>query len=360
MRSKAVILHEQGKPPSIEEVEVLPPETGEVMVRVAATGVCHSDYNLVDGFRYVPNLPQVMGHEASGVVEQVGPGVHTLAPGDPVVFTIRPACGVCEYCSNGKFNLCIGSGGAPDPERSSRIRSKGKPVYHGSATFSQYTVVPENSLVKVRDDVPIEKLSLVGCAVVTGVGAVVNRAKVEAGSRVAIWGCGGVGLNVVQGCAIAGASTIIAVDVSANKLDFATRFGATHTVDASAEDPAQRVSQLTNGGADYAFEAIGNPKTVLQAFQSLRPGGVCVTMGAPPEQGLVEVPMQPLFQDRTLMGCSAGSASPRVDFHWLIELYRGGRLKFDELVTRQRPLDEVNEAFEDLAAGRVARTVLIP
>ena len=242
----------------------------------------------------------------------------------------------------------------------SRIHRNGEPLYHGSATFSQYTVVTEISLVKVQDDIPIDKLSLLGCAVVTGVGAVVNRAKVEPGSRVAIWGCGGVGLNVVQGCVIAGASQIIAVDVASNKLDFARQFGATDAVNAAEEDPAARVIELTGGGADYAFEAIGNPKTTLQAFNSVRPGGTCVTMGAPPEEGIVEVPMRPLFQDRTLMGCSAGSASPRVDFQWLIELYRNGRLKLDELVTRQRPLDEVNEAFEDLAAGRVARTILIP
>ena len=359
MRSKAVILHEQGKSPTVEEVEVLPPQAGEVMVRVAATGVCHSDYNLVDGFRYVENLPMVMGHEASGVVEQVGPGVHALAPGDHVVFSIRPSCGVCEYCSNGKFNLCT-SDASGTPESASRIHRNGEPLYHGSATFSQYTVVTEISLVKVQDDIPIDKLSLLGCAVVTGVGAVVNRAKVEPGSRVAIWGCGGVGLNVVQGCVIAGASQIIAVDVASNKLDFARQFGATDAVNAAEEDPAARVTELTDGGADYAFEAIGNPKTTLQAFNSVRPGGTCVTMGAPPEEGIVEVPMRPLFQDRTLMGCSAGSASPRADFQWLIELYRNGRLKLDELVTRQRPLDEVNEAFEDLAAGRVARTILIP
>ena len=359
MRSKAVILHEQGKSPTVEEVEVLPPQAGEVMVRVAATGVCHSDYNLVDGFRYVENLPMVMGHEASGVVEQVGPGVHAFAPGDPVVFSIRPSCGVCEYCSNGKFNLCT-SDASGTLEQTSRIHRNGEPLHHGSATFSQYTVVTENTLVKVQDDIPIDKLSLLGCAVVTGVGAVVNRAKVEPGSRVAIWGCGGVGLNVVQGCVIAGASQIIAVDVASNKLEFARQFGATDAVNAAEEDPAARVTELTDGGADYAFEAIGNPKTTLQAFESIRPGGTCVTMGAPPEEGVVEVPMRPLFQDRTLMGCSAGSASPRADFQWLIELYRNGRLKLDELVTRQRPLDEVNEAFEDLAAGRVARTVLIP
>ena len=240
------------------------------------------------------------------------------------------------------------------------MRSQGQLLYHGSATFSQYTVVNENTLVKVRDDIPIEKLGLVGCAVITGDGAVVNRAKVEPGSRVAVWGCGGVGLNVVQGCVIAGASQIIAVDLAPNKLEYARKFGATHAVNAAEEDAADRVIELTGGGSDYAFEAIGSPVTTQQAFNSLRPGGTCVTMGAPPEEGIVEVPMRPLFQDRTLMGCSAGSASPRVDFDWLIELYRNGRLKLDELTTRQRPLHEVNHAFADMAANKVARTILIP
>ena len=359
MRSTAVVLDEQRKPPTVEEVEVLPPRAGEVMVRVAATGVCHSDYNLVDGFRYVENLPMVMGHEASGVIEQVGPGVHAFEPGDQVVFAIRPSCGVCEYCACGKFNLCVGHEPVP-LEQASRIYRNGEPLYHGSATFSQYTVVTQDYVVKVGDDIPIDKLSLVGCAVITGIGAVVKRARVEPGSRVAIWGCGGVGLNVVQGCVIAGASTIIAVDLAGNKLEFARQFGATDTVNASEVDPIEGVIELTGGGADYTFEAIGNPKTTRQAFDSLRPGGTCVTMGAPPEEGLVDIPMRPLFMDRTLMGCSAGSASPRVDFQWLIEHYRNGRLKLDELVTKRRPLDEVNEAFEDLAAGRVARTVLIP
>ncbi len=359
MRSKSVILHEQGKPPAVEEVEVLPPQAGEVMVRIAATGVCHSDYNLVDGFVYVENLPMVMGHEASGVVEQVGQGVHAFAPGDPVVFSVRPTCGICDYCSKGKFNLCVGTHSL-SPASASRILRNGKPLYHGGATFSKYTVVTQNTLVKVRDDIPIDKLGLVGCAVVTGVGAVVNRAKIEPGSQVAVWGCGGVGLNVVQGCAIAGASRIIAVDLASNKLDFAIEFGATHVVNASKEDPTQRVTQLTGGGADYTFEAIGNPKTTLQAFNSLRPGGTCVTMGVPNDEAVVEVPMAHLFQDRTLMGCCLGSASPRADFHWLIELYRNGRLKLDELTTRRRPLEEVNDALQDMSANKVARTILIP
>jgi Zn-dependent alcohol dehydrogenase len=241
-----------------------------------------------------------------------------------------------------------------------RFSRNGKPLYHGTSTFSQHTVVWENVLVKIPDDIPLEKAAIVGCAVITGVGAVVNRAKVETGATVAIWGCGGVGLNVVQGAILAGACKIIAVDMLPFKLEMAKRLGATHLVNASQEDPVAKVMELTDGGADYAFEVIGNPRTVLQAFNSLCQGGTCVMVGAPPEETDVPIPMRPLFLDRGIIGSSAGSGRPRVDFLWLLDLYKAGRLKLDELITKARPLDEVNEAFQDMEKGVVARTVLKP
>ncbi len=363
MKSKAAILYRPKTPVVVEEVEVQPPKAGEVMVRVVGTGVCHSDYNVVDGFRKVANLPTVLGHEAAGIVEEVGPGVTSFAPGDHVIFAIRPMCGKCKYCTTGRTNLC--NGYTPPPGRmldgTTRFyKTDGTPLYHGTSTFTQYTVVWENVLVKIRKDVPLEKAALVGCAVITGVGAVVNRAKVETGSTVAVWGCGGVGLNVVQGAVLAGASRIIAVDLNPYKLEMAKKVGATDLVNASEQDPVAAVVKLTDGGADYTFEVIGNPKTTRQAFEALCPGGTCVMVGAPPEGGEVPVPMRPLFLDRTLMGSSAGSGRPRYDFHWLLEMYMQGRLKLDDLVTRVRPLDEVNEAFQDMAEGKVARTVLAP
>jgi S-(hydroxymethyl)glutathione dehydrogenase/alcohol dehydrogenase len=363
LRTTAAVLYKPRTPVKVEAVDVYPPEAGEVRVKVAATGVCHSDFNLVDGFRTVETLPMVLGHEAAGMVESVGQGVTGFAPGDHVIFTIRPMCGRCRYCTTGRWNLCNGAKAPPGrmPDGTARIyTADGGALYHGLATFCGYTVVPDYVLVKVRPDVPIEVCAIVGCAVTTGVGAVVNRAKVEAGSAVAVVGCGGVGLNVVQGAVIAGAARIIAVDTNPFKLEMARKLGATDTVDAGKEDTTRRVIEISDGGVDYAFEVIGNPKTTRQAFDALAPGGTCVTVGAPPEGIDVPIPMRPLFLDRAIIGSSAGSGRPRVDFAWLLELYRSGRLKLDELITTRRPLAEVNEAFQDMADGRVTRTVLLP
>ena len=215
-----------------------------------------------------------------------------------------------------------------------------------------------DSLVKIRDDIPVEKACLISCSVITGVGAVVNRAKVEAGSTVAVFGCGGVGLNAVQGAVLAAASKIIAVDKVDFKLEKASELGATHLVNADKEDPVKRVLEITDGGADYAFEVIGLPDVVRQAFESIRSGGTAVMVGVPPEGADIAIPARPLFQDRTLMGNYYGAGRPRVDFPWLLDLYMDGRLKLDELITKYRPLEEINEAFDDLVKGITARTVL--
>ena len=363
MRTKSAIFYAPKQPISVEEVELKGPMAGEVLVRVAATGACHSDYHAVDGHTKAAITPLVMGHEASGIVEGVGQGVTGFKAGDHVVFAIRPMCGKCKYCSTGRPNLCNGIKAKPGHMVDGTTRfSKldGTTLYHGLATFSQHTVVPEWSLVKVRPDVPIERLASIGCAVVTGVGAVVNTAEVKAGSTVAVWGCGGVGLNVIQGAAIAGASRIIAIDVAASKFDFAKKFGATDTVDALKNDPVKAVVDMTDGGADYTFEVIGKPQTVRQAFEATCPGGTACMVGVPPEGGEVSIPMRPLFSDRRLIGSSAGTGRPRVDFPWYIEMYRQGRLKLDELQSRVRPLSEINEAFQDMLSGSVARTIVKP
>ncbi|MBI4218669.1 MAG: Zn-dependent alcohol dehydrogenase [Chloroflexi bacterium] len=363
IRTRAAVLYKPKTAVVIEDVDVHPPKAGEVRVKIAATGVCHSDYNVVDGFRTTATLPTVLGHEGSGVVESVGEGVTGVNAGDHVIFAIRPMCGKCRYCSSGRPNLCNGTSAPPGrmPDGTARIyKRSGEPLYHGTSTFCGYAVVPDYVVVKVRDDVPLDRCAIVGCAVITGVGAVVNRARVETGSTVAVWGCGGVGLNAVQGAVIAGASRIIAVDMNPFKLEMARKLGATDAVDASREDPVKRVLQITDGGVDYAFEVIGNVKTTRQAFDSLCAGGTCVTVGAPPEGIDVPIPMRPLFLDRAIIGSSAGSGRPRVDFAWLLELYRSGRLKLDELISKRRPLEEVNEAFRDMADGKVARTLLVP
>ena len=353
----AAIIYKQGEPAVVEELQLDDPGPGEVMVRIGGTGVCHSDHNVYSGYRHTDDLPAILGHEGAGTVERVGPGVHGLDPGDKVVFAIRPMCGRCKYCATARWNLC-------DPissHQSTAQFSKNGTKYHaGLATFSEHTVVWENNVVKVDPDVPLDRAALVGCAVITGVGAVVNRAKVETGSTVAVWGCGGVGLNVIQGAHLAGASRIIAVDTNPAKFQYAIKMGATDTIDASKKDAVEAIRELTSGGVDYAFEVIGQPSTLRQALEATCEGGTAVLVGAAPDDGEVMIPMRHLFLDRALIGCSAGTGSPRYDFQWLIALYQQGRLNLDDLVTRTRPLTEVNEAFMDMEAGAVARTVLVP
>ena len=353
----AAVIYKQGEPAVVEAFELDDPGPGEVLVRIGGTGVCHSDHNLYSGYRHTDALPAIMGHEGAGTVEQVGPGVHGLEPGDNVVFAIRPMCGRCKYCSTARWNLCQP---ITSHQPTAQFRRNGTKYYAGLATFAERTVVWENNAVKVDPDVPLDRAALVGCAVITGIGAVVNRAKVEPGSTVAVWGCGGVGLNVIQGAHIAGASRIIAIDTNPAKFQYATKMGATDTIDASQEDAVEAVRDLTAGGVDYAFEVIGQPATLRQALEATCDGGTAVLVGAAPDDGEVMIPMRHLFQDRALIGCSAGTGSPRHDFQWLIALYKQGRLNLDDLVTRTRPLQEVNEAFRDMEAGAVARTVLVP
>ena len=356
---KAVVLYEQSTPLVVEEIDLEDPRAGEVRVKLAGAGVCHSDYHLMDGHMTVPRLPFVMGHEGAGTILNVGVGVTSLAPGDHVIFSLAGQCGHCRNCTVGRPGLCETYDREPVmPDGTTRFARDGAPYYHRWGTFSEETVVLADSVVKVRADMPLEKACLIGCGVMTGVGAVVNRAKVEAGSTVAVFGCGGVGLNVVQGAVLASASMIIAVDRLDFKLQKAEEMGATHYVNADKEDPVNRVNELTKGGADYAFEVVGSPALLRQAFDSVRHGGTTVMVGVPPDGADVAVNGRELFRDKTLMGTFYGAARPRVDFPWLMQLYMDGKLKLDELISRYRPLAEVNEAFEDMNRGVTARTIL--
>ena len=356
---KAAVLYEQHAPLRVEDLDLEAPKAGEVRVKLKGAGVCHSDYHLMDGHRTKKEVPFVMGHEGAGIVEQVGSGVSSVALGDHVIFSLKGQCGHCRNCTVGRPNLCETYPQRSEmPDGTSRFKREGVPYYHGLATFSEETVAMADSVVKVRDDVPLEKASLIGCGVMTGVGAVLIRAKVEAGSTVAVFGCGGVGLNVVQGAVLASASKIIAVDKVDFKLSKAEEMGATHFVNSEREDPVGRIVELTGGGADYAFEVVGFPEILRQAFQSIRPGGTAVMVGVPPDGADVAVLGSELFMDRTLMGTFYGAGRPRVDFPWLLDLYMDGRLKLDELATRYRPLDEVNEGFDDMTKGVAARTIL--
>lgn len=327
-------------------------------MKLAGAGACHSDYHSVSGHSSTEGLaPFVMGHEGAGVVVEVGEGVDDFEPGDHVIFSITIQCGRCRNCTAGRPNICeLTFVDAAKPNH--HFSKGGTPIPHWLGTFAEETVVDSSYLVKVRKDIPVDKLCLFGCSVLTGVGAVVNRAKVETRSTVAIFGCGGVGLHAVQGARLASASKIIAVDKLDVKLDAAKEIGATHTINAGNEDAVAKIIELTGGGVDYAFEVVGIPDLVRQAFDSTRSGGTACMVGVPPSNSNVSVSANAMFMDRTLMDTFYGAGRPRIDFPWLLDLYMDGRIKLDELITKFRPLDEINEAFDDMVSGAATRTVL--
>ena len=361
---KAAILYEPNTPLQIAEVEQQGPRAGEARVRVMATGVCHSDWHIINGDWTMP-LPMVLGHEAAGIVEEVGPGVANVQPGDHIIFSFRPQCGRCLYCSTGRSILCDGHKSARWGmlDGTLRLRRDGQEIYQMArmGSFGEYVVCPAEMLVPIRKEMPWPQAALMGCCVPTGVGAAVNAARVEAGSSVLVIGCGGVGLNVVQGARLAGAGKIIACDLLDNKLEYAQDFGATHTLNAKRDDVVKGVRELTDGqGADYAFDAIGGEATTLQIVEAIRPGGTAVIVGMAAMS--VRAPIGPYYmalQEKTLKGTMYGSIRPNIDIPRLVELYLDGRLKVDELISRTYSLDEINEGFEALRSGQVARGVVV-
>jgi len=365
MRMKAAVFYRPHEPISVEEVELAPPKAGEVRVKIAACGVCHSDLHFLEGSVPIAT-PCVLGHEAAGVVEEVGPDVQDVAPGDHVVISFIPACGHCPYCVVGRPNLCtVGNRAAAMGtllDGTTRLSKEGRPIYHEAcvAGFAPYAVVPAISLAKIPQEMPLDKAALLGCGVMTGVGAVFNTAKVQPGSDVAVIGCGGVGLNVVQGAALAGAGRIIAIDLLDHKLEMAQKFGATHTVNASREDPVAAVRRISPGGVDYAFEVIGRPETMRQAFDMARRGGMAVVVGLAPAGSQVSLPAGAFMMEKTITGSAYGGTRFRVDIPRLVELYMSGRLKLDELISRVYPLEEINAAFDALRRGEVARSIVVP
>lgn len=368
MKARGAVLFQPGNPLEICDVDVAPPRAGEALVRMAAAGVCHTDLHVMRG-KFPAPLPAVLGHEGAGVVAEVGPGVTSLRPGDAVVPLWRLSCGACEFCRRGRPALCTEGTRVRNTGRlvdgTSRLSMGGRELMHyaGVSTFCQYSVVPEAALLKLEGNVPLDRAALLGCAVVTGMGAVNNAAKVKAGDSVAVFGAGGVGLNVVQGAALAGAGMIVAVDVHESKLDLARRFGATHAVNASAGDPppAEAVRALTGGrGADYAFDAVGEPSTVRAAYDALAKLGTLVVLGIAPAGMEVALPLTSLvFEERKVLGSFYGSGRPRDDIPALVAQYQAGRLKLDELVTRRYRLEGINEAYDALSRGEVARSVIV-
>ena len=349
----------------ILDVDLALPREGEVLVKIAACGVCASDLHVVDGDLPEP-LPLVLGHEAAGVVAETGPGVERLKEGDHVVLALVPSCGACRACDEGRRNFCelaarMASTGTL-ADGTSRLSVNGTELRHFNAisSFADYAVVPESAAVAIRDDVPLDVAALCGCAVITGWGAVANTARVEPGATVAVWGCGGVGLNCVQGARLAGARTIVAIDTRQDKLDRARRFGATDAVLADGTvDAAAAVRGLTDEGADYAFEAIGRERTISEAWEGIRPGGTVVVVGLMPKGSTLTIDPWGFINEKTLKGTFLGSTTLDVDIPRLLDHYATGELELDELVSHRLPLEELPVAFERLRAGDVCRQLVV-
>jgi S-(hydroxymethyl)glutathione dehydrogenase/alcohol dehydrogenase len=343
----------------IDEVQIAKPVHHEVLVRTVAAGLCHSDLHFMEG-KYTCGTPTIPGHEAAGIVEAVGPDVTHVQPGDHVIGCLSIFCGRCEYCLSGRPVLCTRQGLERTPEQPPRLSWRGEPVHQflRLSAFAEMMLVHENALVKIREEMPLAQAALIGCAVTTGLGAVFNTAKVPPGSSVAVIGCGGVGLNAVQGAAIAGAGRIIAVDTLPWKLDLARQFGATDQVDATAGDPVEQVRELTDGGVEFSFEAIGLTATAEQAFAMLRKGGTATIIGMIPEGERLALPGSDFLDEKKIQGSNMGSNRFRVDMPRYVDLYLAGRLKLDELVSARIGLEQVNEGFEAMRRGEVARSVI--
>ena len=365
MQMRAAILTEAHTPFRIESVAIDPPKAGEVLVKMAATGVCHSDWHLVAGKAPFP-APMILGHEGAGIVEAVGQGVTRVQPGDHVALSWKACCGECFYCRNDQPAICdthaVEVNAGLQADGSSRIRWRGEPVYilGGLGTFAEYAVLREASAVPIRKDVPLEVAALVGCAVSTGVGAAMFTAGVRAGQSAAVFGAGGVGLNIIQGAALCGADPIIAVDTNSSKMEMARDFGATHCL-MSDESVVGEIQKLTGGrGADHCFESVGIPALQETAIAAVRPGGIVTLVGITPQDAGTTILGQVITcTERKIRGSFYGSINPARDFHLLLDLYQAGKLKLEELVTQRYRLDQINEAYANMLTGDVARGVIV-
>lgn len=361
--ANAAVMYGFNEPLKIESIELKEPRHHEVVVQLTASGVCHSDLSAMQGKIPFPP-PVVLGHEGAGVVEEVGPGVTTLKPGDHVVLSWVVGCGSCPYCVAGREHLCDAGLKATMAQEEAVFHKNGTDIsrFIGVASFSERTIVRESAAIKIRDDMPLDKACLVGCGVMTGVGAAVNTVRIEPGQTVAVFGCGGVGLNVIQGASLQSPSKIIAVDLVDSKLDLARRFGATDTVNPGKDgNVVEALKSLTGGlGVDYAFEVIGAPPVVTDAFKSAKRGGAVVVVGVPAFGQDVSLPGFSIpMEEKRVLGSLYGSGRYHRDMPRLIDLYMQKRLKIDELISRTIRLDEVNAAFEAIEKGEVARSVIV-
>tara|TARA_Y100000746_G_scaffold36444_1_gene27305 strand:- start:4728 stop:5813 length:1086 start_codon:yes stop_codon:yes gene_type:complete len=357
---KAAVLHQVGGPLVIENVELDDPWPNEVVVRTFGCGVCHSDLHFIDG-HYGVDFPVVLGHEASGVVESVGSDVSYVQPGDHVIACMSVFCGECNYCSSDRPYLCMNPSVRRNENDASRIRFNGERItqLYELGAFAEKMLVHESALVKIRKDMPLDQAALIGCAVTTGFGAVMNTANVSSGATVAIVGCGGVGLSAVNGASIIGASQIIALDVSEEKLDLAREVGATHTINVSDSEPVETVLKMSDGGVEFSFEALGRKETAEQCFEMLCPGGVATVIGMIPEGQKVEVLGSELLSEKTLQGSNMGSNQFRIDMPYYVDLYLEGKLKLDLIHERNIELENINESFQLLRNGNSGRHTVI-
>jgi S-(hydroxymethyl)glutathione dehydrogenase/alcohol dehydrogenase len=356
---KAAVLEAFNQPLSIVDVDVAAPADDEILIRVVASGVCHSDRTMQESAGGSP-LPQVLGHEAAGVVERVGAAVTGFGPGDHVVTCPSGFCGMCEWCMRGRPQLCLDKGRARPADRAPRLSREGTPVgaMAGLGAFAEQMLVHARAAVRIPEEMPLDRAALLGCAVMTGMGSVFNCAKVAPGETVAVIGCGGVGLNAIQAARFAGAARVVAIDRIAAKLDRAREFGATDVVDATAFDSVDAVRELTGGGVDHAIEVVGRGETIEQAFAMLRNGGTATVVGVAAEGVRVSIPPRELLMEKRLQGTQMGSGRFRLDVPLYCRLYLDGRIKLDELLSTRIDLGEVNQALDALDDFSGARSVI--
>ena len=367
MRAQAVVVRSVEEGAHLEEIEVDPPGPGEVLVRVAASGICGSDLHLLHGTSVINSFPMVLGHEGAGIVETVGEGVTSVAPGDHVVLALYGPCGECDSCRTGKFVLCDGTSrvaaiGGTMADGSTRMRGTDGVTLHpmvGIGSLAEVAVVRDAAVVKIDPDIRLDVICLAGCGVTTGLGSVFNVADVRPGESVAVIGCGGVGLNVIQGSRIAGATTIIALDTNPMKLELARKLGATHTIDPTGTTIRDAVQTVAPRGVDVGFEVVGHPDLVAETFLAVRTGGRCVMVGSPPAGQPIPIDGRALFSERRLLGTTGGSNVPARDIPRIAKLYQEGQLDLDTLVSARRPLAEFGESVAESERGEVARSVVV-
>ena len=359
---KAAVLNSIPGQLDIEDVQVSEPRPREVLVRTVAAGLCHSDLHFMEG-KYRFSCPAVLGHESAGVVEAVGSMVHYVQPGDHVITCLSAFCGHCSQCTDGHLSLCENKATelVRQPGEPPRLsRHDGEPVnqYLHLSSFAEYMLIHEQALVKIDEDMPLDKAALIGCGVTTGLGAVFRTARVAPGETVAVIGCGGIGLSAIQGARIAGANRIIAVDMSSSKLELAQQLGATHLVNASETDPVEAVKEITGGGVHHSFEAVGLKATAEQSYEMIRNGGQATVIGMIPVGTKIEIDGPALLYEKTLTGSNMGSNQFRTDMPRYVDMYLDGRLHLDEMVSKTISLEQINDGFADMKSGNVARSVI--